>query len=72
MIMKIIIVLLLMTVIYCLGSAVFFMLRDKGGSRSMAKALTWRISLSLLLFLLLLIGFFLGWISPHPIYVVPR
>jgi hypothetical protein len=68
MIMKILVIALLITIIYCLGSAAFFMLRDKGGSRSMAKALTWRISLSLLLFIVLLISFYMGWITPHPIY----
>ncbi|MBA2653691.1 MAG: twin transmembrane helix small protein [Gammaproteobacteria bacterium] len=65
MIMKTIVILLLFTIIYCLGSAVFFMIRDKGRSKSMAKALTWRISLSLLLFLLLIIGYAMGWIVPH-------
>lgn len=68
MVMKMIVVLLLITIIYCLGSAMFFMIRDKGKSRSMARALTWRISLSLLLFILLLVGYTLGWIVPHGIY----
>lgn len=71
MIMKIIVLLLLATIIYCLGSAVFFMMRDKGGSRSMVKALTWRISLSLILFILLLIAYIMGWITPHPIAIQP-
>lgn len=69
MIMKVIVILLLITIIYCLGSAVFYMIRDKGGSRSMAKALTWRISLSLFLFILLLLGFVFGLIAPHPISI---
>lgn len=70
MIMKVVVVLLLITIIYCLGSALFYMMRDKGGSRSMAKALTWRISLSLIVFLFLLIGFALGWITPHGVYLM--
>lgn len=69
--MKIIIILLLGTIIYCLGSAIFFMLKGKQGSTSMAKALTWRISLSLLLFILLIVAYFLGWISPNPAYLLP-
>ncbi len=69
MIIKVIIILLLITIVYCLGSAVFFMLRDKTGSKSMAKALTWRISLSLLLFILLLFSYFMGWIAPHPLVI---
>lgn len=67
MIIKIIVILLLITVIYCLASAVFYMLWDKGGSRSMVKALTWRISLSLILFILLIISYLMGWITPHSI-----
>lgn len=68
MIMKTIVVLLLITVIYCLGSALFFMVQGKKRNpRSVVIALTWRISLSLLLFILLIIGYALGWIAPHPI-----
>jgi type III secretory pathway component EscT len=72
MIMKIVVLLLLATIIYCLGSAVFFMLRDKASPKSMAKALTWRVSLSLALFLLLLLSYFMGWIVPHGIIVAPQ
>jgi Protein of unknown function (DUF2909) len=72
MIMKIVVVLLLVTIIYCLGSAVFFMLRDNASPKSMAKALTWRIGLSLALFLFLLLSYFMGWIAPHGIVVMPR
>lgn len=71
MIMKILILLLLIIIIYCLGSAVFFMIRHKGDSKSMAKALTWRISLSLIVFILLIVGYFNGWIIPHGIYPNP-
>lgn len=67
MIMKITVLLLLAIIIYCLFSAVYYMIRDKGGSRSMVKALTWRISLSLGLFIFLLIAYALGWVTPHPI-----
>jgi TRAP-type C4-dicarboxylate transport system permease large subunit len=63
--MKIIIILLLVIILYCLASAAFYMIRGKPNSHSMVKALTWRISLSLFLFLLLLIGYFMGWITPH-------
>ncbi|HVV67439.1 MAG TPA: twin transmembrane helix small protein [Gammaproteobacteria bacterium] len=62
---KIIISLLLLIIIYCLGSAMYFMLSGKGRPGSMAKALTWRVILSLCVFLLLMAGFYLGWLSPH-------
>ena len=44
-----------------------FVVRDEGKSQRTVKALTWRIALSLGLFLFLLIAFALGWISPHGI-----
>lgn len=65
MIIKLIIVLALMGIIYALGSAVYFMMRSKKGSTSMAKALTWRIGLSLLLFAFILFAYTMGWITPH-------
>ena len=37
----------------------------------LAYSLTWRISLSLVLFALLILGYYLGWITPHPIRPVP-
>jgi len=39
--------------------------RDKGESKKMARALTIRVSLSMLLFALLMLAWWLGWIEPH-------
>lgn len=60
-----IVVLFLIGILFSLGSGLVFLLRDKEGSTRMIKALTWRIGLSLLLFGLLIAGYFLGWIHPH-------
>jgi hypothetical protein len=62
---KIIILIFLLLIVYCLGSALFYMLSPKKAPETMAKALTWRIALSLTLFVLLLLGFYLGWVQPH-------
>ena len=43
----------------------YFMLSGKSDPKSMVKALTWRVVLSLCVFLLLMLGFYLGWLSPH-------
>ncbi|OGT44459.1 MAG: hypothetical protein A3F42_08380 [Gammaproteobacteria bacterium RIFCSPHIGHO2_12_FULL_37_34] len=67
LIIKLIIVLFLLGIFFSLGSALFFLVKDKGRSDRTVKALTWRIALSLVLFILLLIAFALGWIAPHPI-----
>jgi hypothetical protein len=64
MIFKIVILSLLLVVIISLGSALVAMARgDK--SDKMLKALTWRIGLSVGIFILLLIGQATGLITPH-------
>jgi hypothetical protein len=67
MIFKLIIILFLFIIFYSLGSALVFLVRDKGDSDRVAKALTWRVSLSLFLFVLILMAYALGWINPHSI-----
>lgn len=64
-IVKGLILLLLLLVFFSLGSALYYLVHDKGDSNRAVKALTWRIGLSLLLFVLLLIAFALGWIKPN-------
>ena len=67
LIYKIIIVLLLLAVIISLSSGMFFLVHDKGESDRTVKSLTIRISLSIALFLMLIIGYFTGMIQPHGI-----
>ncbi len=64
--MKFLIVALMIMVLYFLGSASFYLLRSRD-SEKMAKALTWRIGLSVLIFALLLIAAMVGWWEPHSI-----
>lgn len=64
---KAIIIVLLLFIFFSLGSALYYLIHDRGNSTRSVKALTWRIVLSLLLFILLMIAFAMGWISPHPI-----
>jgi len=60
--MKIVIVAFLVVILASLGSALFFLMRDKGGSDRTVKALTVRVALSLTLFLLLMLGYYFGFI----------
>lgn len=60
---KILIVLMLLFIIASLFSALFYLIKDKGQGDRTAKALTLRISLSIGLFILLLISFKLGLIG---------
>ena len=64
MIMKIVIVLFLLIIIYSLVSSLWFLIRDKGEGTRTVRRLTWRIGLSLVLFLFLWLAHQLGWIKP--------
>ena len=65
MLIKVAIVVMLILIVGSLFSALFYLIKDKGNSQRTAKALTVRISLSIILFLLLMLGFFTGVIQPH-------
>jgi small neutral amino acid transporter SnatA (MarC family) len=67
MLIKFIIVLCLLIIITSLGSALYYLLMDRGKSDRVVKALSWRIGLSLLLFFLLIGAYYLGWITPHAV-----
>jgi hypothetical protein len=55
----------LLAIVLSLGSALVHLVRGKGDSKKMARALTIRVGLSILLFVLLLVAWSLGWIQPH-------
>jgi len=55
---------MLIAIVASLGSAAVFMLRGRGDSRRMARALAWRVGLSVTLFVLLLAGYALGLLQP--------
>jgi len=66
--MQILIVALLLLIVGSLGHALSSMASGAPGverSQRMAQALTVRISLSVALFALLLVGFHFGWIQPR-------
>jgi hypothetical protein len=59
------ILLTLFVIVASLGSGLFYLIRDRGGSRRTLNALTIRITLSIILFVLILVGFYTGAISPN-------
>ena len=65
--MKGIILILLVLIVASLGKALASMTGEGGTERAgaVARALTVRISLSVALFVLLIAGGHLGWITPH-------
>ena len=64
---KILVVVFLIAIFYSLGSGLYYLIRDGGQSPRLVKALIWRLILSLVLFAILLLAFYLGKISPHPL-----
>jgi hypothetical protein len=55
----------LLAIVLSLGSALLHLVCGKGDSKKMARALTIRVGLSILLFVVLLLAWWLGWIQPH-------
>jgi len=61
--MKLIIGLAFLGILASLGSAFFFLMKDKSKSSRTVNALTMRIGLSIALFLLILFSYYMGWIE---------
>ncbi|HEY0684497.1 MAG TPA: twin transmembrane helix small protein [Steroidobacter sp.] len=62
---KIVIIAGLIAIVLSLASGLFFLVYDKGESKKMVNALSVRVGLSVLLFLLLLLAWSQGMIKPH-------
>ena len=65
MLSKILIVVIFLGIIVSMGSALFFLIKDKGQSTRTLRALTVRIAVSIALFALLFVLWGLGLITPH-------
>jgi hypothetical protein len=61
--MKIVIVILLVGVVLSLFSGLYFVYKDKGQSTRAVKALTVRVALAILVFVLLMGSYYFGWIT---------
>ena len=61
--MKIFVAIAFVLIVASLGSALFYLMRDKGQSNNTVKALALRVGLSIALFISLLIAHWLGWIE---------
>ena len=66
--MQVLIVVLLIVVVGSLGHALFSMSSGPDRAQQMAQALTVRITVSVALFALILVGYHFGWIEPHAIH----
>ncbi len=62
--MKILVAIGFILILGSLGSALVFLMRDKGRSNRTVQALALRVGFSVLLFILLLVAYQMGWIQP--------
>lgn len=65
MIVRIIVFLFIAVILFSLGSALYYLIKDKGQTERTVRALTVRITFSIVLFLILMLGFYFGLISPQ-------
>ena len=63
--MRYVIVVFIIFILGSLFSALYYMIRDKGQSTRTVRALTWRVGLSIALFLMLMLGSYFGLITPQ-------
>lgn len=62
--MKLFVAIAFILIIASLGSALVFLMKDKGKSNRTVHALALRVGFSITLFVLILIAYKLGWIAP--------
>lgn len=62
------ILMMLACVLISLAVSLFYLVRDQGKTKNTVRALTARIALSFVLFIILFILFAFGWIEPHAIF----
>ena len=64
MVIHIVLIVLFLIVVATLFQALFFLARDKGESKRTVKALSWRIGLSVMLFVLIIVLWAVGLLKP--------
>ena len=62
---KLLVIAFLILIVWNLGAGLYYMIVDKGRSDRTVKSLTRRIALSVALILVVLAGYWLGWIKPN-------
>ena len=65
--MRLLALIILLAIIISLGSALRYLVSDDGKTDRVVRALTWRIGMSVGLFLLLMLAWYFGLIEPHGI-----
>ncbi|MEB0139030.1 MULTISPECIES: twin transmembrane helix small protein [unclassified Undibacterium] len=66
--MKILVAIAFFLIIFSMGSALVYLMKDKGRSNRTVKALAYRVGFSISLFLLILLANYFGLIEPTGIH----
>jgi len=61
--MRILVAIAFLLILFSLGSALFYLMRDKGTSNKTVRALGFRVGFSVALFLALIIAHQMGWVE---------
>jgi Protein of unknown function (DUF2909) len=61
--LRTVVLIFIVLILASLGSALYYLVKDKGASTRTAKALTWRVAFSMTLFALLMLSYHFGFIS---------
>jgi hypothetical protein len=59
--LRIVVILFLLAIVGSLGSALFYLVADRGQSKRTVRALAVRVGLSLTLFIILMAGYYFGY-----------
>jgi len=70
MIFKILIGLAMLAILFTLFRSLYFLATGKPDSKKTVNSLSWRIGLSIGLFVLIVVGMYFGWIEPHGLPMV--
>ena len=65
--MRLLVLFILLAIIISLGSALRYLVSDDGKTDRVVRMLTWRIGMSVGLFVLLMVAWYFGLIQPHGI-----
>ena len=65
---KLLVIAFLIVILWNLGAGLYYMMVDKGTSNRTVRSLSWRIGISVVLFLLVMVGIYTGFFKPHGIY----
>lgn len=63
LVMRYFVIAMLAAIVLSLGSALFYLVKDRGQSMRTVKALAVRVALSITLFLILIAGYYFGFIT---------